>query len=279
MIEGIGWITSLEDVALGCANMSCMQLMIVDISASKPILYQFAWKLIKFIESKNKTWARNNKDAIMQLPMVFLGGGSTSFSSILLHSCRIPSTVTTLNSATTIWRSSTSPSWWRLHQRFFARWSSTLRIILFQRRSLHSPRAFSSSFPRKISRTCPVLTMPPNQRFTRSVLPWTKVENIKQMVKSLDWRGWRRSSQTRASRWAYFISKKELLQLRPFLTKSNWRTVLQSTQISAIAVINAPFSTNSVRAGNTSPTGRTLDEDKGTILKHMDKSGNAWLDL
>ena len=52
MIEGVGRITSMNDVAMTCANVCGVQLAIVDVSTSKPILYQFAWKLIKFIENK-----------------------------------------------------------------------------------------------------------------------------------------------------------------------------------------------------------------------------------
>ena len=74
MIEGVGRITSMNDVAMTCANVCGVQLAIVDVSTSKPILYQFAWKLIKFIENKKtKTWMRDNKDAIAHLPMVFMG--------------------------------------------------------------------------------------------------------------------------------------------------------------------------------------------------------------
>jgi hypothetical protein len=74
VIEGVGRITSMNDVAMTCANVCGVQLAIVDVSTSKPILYQFAWKLIKFIENKKtKTWMRDNKEAIAHLPMVFMG--------------------------------------------------------------------------------------------------------------------------------------------------------------------------------------------------------------
>jgi vacuolar-type H+-ATPase subunit D/Vma8 len=52
VIEGVGHITSMNDVTMTCANVCGVQLVIVDVSTSKPILYQFAWKLIKFIENK-----------------------------------------------------------------------------------------------------------------------------------------------------------------------------------------------------------------------------------
>jgi hypothetical protein len=53
--------------------MCRVQLAIVDVSKSKPLLYQFACKIIKFIErKKTKTWLRDNRDSIAHLPMVFM---------------------------------------------------------------------------------------------------------------------------------------------------------------------------------------------------------------
>jgi hypothetical protein len=71
-MEGVGRVNSMEDVAMTCTNMCGMQLAIVDISTTKPLLYQFALKMIKFIENKKtRTWMRNNMDAIAHLPIVF----------------------------------------------------------------------------------------------------------------------------------------------------------------------------------------------------------------
>ncbi len=56
-----------------CANMCGVMLAIVDVSKSKPLLYQFAWKIIKFIENKKtKTWMRDNRDSIAHLPMILM---------------------------------------------------------------------------------------------------------------------------------------------------------------------------------------------------------------
>ncbi len=52
MIEGVGHINRMEDVAMTCANIRCVQLAIINVLISKPLLYQFLWKLIKFIENK-----------------------------------------------------------------------------------------------------------------------------------------------------------------------------------------------------------------------------------
>ena len=51
-IKGIGWINIMDDVAIPTANICGMQLAVVDTSAEKPILYQLAWKSLKFIENK-----------------------------------------------------------------------------------------------------------------------------------------------------------------------------------------------------------------------------------
>ena len=42
MIEGVGCVNSMEEVAMTCANMCGVQLAMVDIAAGKPLLYQFA---------------------------------------------------------------------------------------------------------------------------------------------------------------------------------------------------------------------------------------------
>jgi hypothetical protein len=43
MIEEVRRITSMNGIAMTCANVCGVQLVIVDDSTSKPILYQFAW--------------------------------------------------------------------------------------------------------------------------------------------------------------------------------------------------------------------------------------------
>jgi hypothetical protein len=52
VIEGVGRIKSMEDVAMTCVNMSSVQLAIVDILTNTPFLYQFLLKVIKFIENE-----------------------------------------------------------------------------------------------------------------------------------------------------------------------------------------------------------------------------------
>ena len=53
IIEGVGRVNTMEDVAMTCANMCGVQLAIINVSTNKPLLYQFALKMIKFIENKN----------------------------------------------------------------------------------------------------------------------------------------------------------------------------------------------------------------------------------
>ena len=52
MIKRVGRVNSMEEVAMTCANMCGIQLTMVDITVCKPLLYQFVWKIIRFIENK-----------------------------------------------------------------------------------------------------------------------------------------------------------------------------------------------------------------------------------
>ncbi len=52
MIKGIGRVNNMEEVAMTCANMCSVQLAMIDIAAGKPILHQFAWKVIRLIKNK-----------------------------------------------------------------------------------------------------------------------------------------------------------------------------------------------------------------------------------
>jgi hypothetical protein len=73
LIEGIGRVNSMDEVAMTCANICGVQLAMVDITAGKPLLFQLAWKVIRFIENKKtKTWMRDNSDCIAHLPMIFM---------------------------------------------------------------------------------------------------------------------------------------------------------------------------------------------------------------
>jgi hypothetical protein len=51
LIKGIGKINSMDNVPKTCANIDGIQLAIVDITAGKPLLYQYAWKVICFLEN------------------------------------------------------------------------------------------------------------------------------------------------------------------------------------------------------------------------------------
>jgi hypothetical protein len=95
MTEGVGHVNTMEEVAMTCANICGIQLAMVNILAGKPLLYQFAWKMIGLIKNKKtKTWMRDNSD-IAHLPMVFMAK-FTSFSCTLHRSHKIQSTLTKL---------------------------------------------------------------------------------------------------------------------------------------------------------------------------------------
>jgi hypothetical protein len=73
MIKGVGHVNTMEEVAMRCANICGIQLAMADILAGKPLLYQFAWKMIHLIENeKTKTWMCDDSDSIAHLPMVFM---------------------------------------------------------------------------------------------------------------------------------------------------------------------------------------------------------------
>ena len=74
VIEGVGRIESIDDVSRTCANMCGVMLAIVDVSKSKPILYQVAYKFIKMIENKKtQTWMRENSESIAHVPFILMG--------------------------------------------------------------------------------------------------------------------------------------------------------------------------------------------------------------
>ncbi len=73
MIKEVGHVNTMGEVAMTCANICGVQLTMVDILAGKPLLYQFAWKMIHLIKNKKtKTWMRDNSDSNAHLPMVFM---------------------------------------------------------------------------------------------------------------------------------------------------------------------------------------------------------------
>ena len=74
VIEGVGRIESIDDVSRTCANMCGVMLAIVDVSKSKPLLYQVAYKFIRMIENKKmQTWMRDNNDSIAHVPFILMG--------------------------------------------------------------------------------------------------------------------------------------------------------------------------------------------------------------
>jgi hypothetical protein len=85
MIKGVGHMNSMEDVAMTCANICGVQLAITDVSGGKSLLYQFVWKVIRFIENKKtKIWMHNNSDCITHLPIVFMAKNHQFFQLLAL---------------------------------------------------------------------------------------------------------------------------------------------------------------------------------------------------
>jgi hypothetical protein len=74
LIEGIGKINSMDNIVKTCANICGVQLAIINITAGKSLLYQYAWKRIHFIENKHFTcWHMRNAQSLVHLPMLFAG--------------------------------------------------------------------------------------------------------------------------------------------------------------------------------------------------------------
>jgi len=64
----------MGDVSRTCANICGVILAIVDVSTTKPLLYQAAYKFIKIIKNKKmQTWMRDNSDSITHLPFALMG--------------------------------------------------------------------------------------------------------------------------------------------------------------------------------------------------------------
>ena len=54
LIEGVGRVNNMEEVAMTCANICGVQFAMIDITAGKPLLFQLAWKVIQLIENKKR---------------------------------------------------------------------------------------------------------------------------------------------------------------------------------------------------------------------------------
>jgi hypothetical protein len=54
MIEVVGHVNTMEEVAMTCTIICGIQLAMVNILASKTLLYQFAWKMIRLIKNKKQ---------------------------------------------------------------------------------------------------------------------------------------------------------------------------------------------------------------------------------
>jgi hypothetical protein len=100
IIEGVGHVKLMDNISGTCTNMCGVMIAIVDISMTKPLLYQVAYKFIKIIKNKKlQTWMCNNNESIAHLPF-FYGKTSPVFFRILPPSLRTMSTLTRLRSTT-----------------------------------------------------------------------------------------------------------------------------------------------------------------------------------
>jgi hypothetical protein len=87
LIKGIGKINSMNNFAKMCANICGVQLAIINITVGKPLLYQYAWKMIRFIENKHFTcWHARNAQSLVHLPMLFAGKLNQFFQHLASYS-------------------------------------------------------------------------------------------------------------------------------------------------------------------------------------------------
>ena len=72
-IEGIGRISTIDDVSKTCANLIGVIMAMIDVNGTKPIIYQQAAKMLRFIENKNtRAWLNANESALAHLPFIFM---------------------------------------------------------------------------------------------------------------------------------------------------------------------------------------------------------------
>ncbi len=72
-----------------CAKICDIQLAIINIAAGKPFLYQYSWKIIRFIENKKYThWHACNSQSLahQHQPMLFMGKLHQFFQHMALFS-------------------------------------------------------------------------------------------------------------------------------------------------------------------------------------------------
>ncbi len=181
MIEGVGHVTSLVDVTMTCANICGGQLAILDVTVLNPILYQLAWKIIKFIKKKKKHGC-----AIIRMRLCifqwFSWGRSINSSSYMFQSPRIPSAQTRWNWEIPTWKPSRLQVWVSLSKVHLQNVLSHLKKILSPRTSLHLQRVFSPNLPWMFLSTNLTPTTPPNKVPTRSAPLPPKVEGATSQV-------------------------------------------------------------------------------------------------
>ena len=86
LIERVGRVNNMEEVTMTCANIGGVQVAMIDITAGKPLLFQFAWEAIRFIEEKKPGCATTLTAS--RISPCFLCPKSISFLCTLLCSRR-----------------------------------------------------------------------------------------------------------------------------------------------------------------------------------------------
>jgi hypothetical protein len=211
MIKGVGHVNTIGNVAMTCAKICGIQLAIVDVSAGKPLFYQFAWKVIKFIKNKKaKNWMRDNSDCIAHLPMVFMAKIHQLFQLLASFLQNLINT-NKIEVADDKFDVKNVTIVVKLVSKFFSKMQEHGNDNSIPKNVPAFARSFFSKtsgvdLPSHRKAMTPKNQVPPNQLMAPAV------ESVSQMAKSNKGRrSPRKSFGTRASRWACFMSKRGLL--------------------------------------------------------------------
>jgi hypothetical protein len=255
-IKGFGRVNIMEEVAMTCANICGIQLAMVDISGGKPLLYQFAWTMICFIESKKrKTWLRNNSGSIAHLPMVFMAKLHQFFMHLAFFSQNSINT-NKIEVGNGMFETKALSVAVKLGSKFFSKMQEHVDdnsipkdVPAFAKRFFVDAPG-GGLFPHPPTKQ-PISQPPPNQ------LMATAVASVRPKPKRNKAKKRRRSFPIRASSWVFSISKKGLQHQRLYPTRAPTRTESASVWISVLTRRSIISTIYSARMVNTAPTGRT----------------------
>ena len=257
VIEGVGRIESIDDVSRTCANMCGVMLAIVDVSKSKPLLYQVAYKFIRMIENKKtQTWMRDNSDSIAHVPFILMGKlhqcfqhlASFSQNSINTHKVEVSDNTLDVKQVTIAVK---------LISKFFKKMTEHIEDSSVPKDIPPFARTFFVEQAGNVTAVVPSLAPTEHNTAAKRLLQEPKAESANPKAAILS-RGRRGRPQTNPSRWVSFMSRRALRFQKPSPTRLNSRMALASASISAATRGSANTPMLSARTASTTQTGRTF---------------------